>query len=299
MAGASSTRLVPFAYPATSGCLHLPAIGAAGRFRFGGPGDSVWGVVQSMPNQKPYSEFASLYDWVMDGVKYEMWADYVCRISKRFGVTGTKLLDIACGTGNTSFTMARRGYIVTGLDISPQMLAVAQQKRSSLDIASQVRFVCEDMRQFSLDETYDVITCLYDSINYLTDPGDLVKTFKCVRAHMKPTSLFILDVNTEHQLALTKRNHPTLFERGEDVALFWRDEWCPRTKIWRVRLDGFVKDGDKYRRFTEIHEERAYSISEIEEALSQAGLDRSFVFDAYSFNPPRHDSARLYFVAQL
>jgi len=246
----------------------------------------------------PYRDFAYIYDWVMHGVDYEMWADYVVSCAKRLGVVGTRLLDVACGTGNTAFTMARRGYRVTGIDLSQQMLDVARGKVEQLASGESVRFVQADMRDFSLGERFSVITCLYDSINYLLCIEDVRRAFGCARSHLDSHGLYVFDVNTEWQLSKTGRGSPTLFEREDGLALFWQDEWCQAQKIWRVTLNGFVRNENGFTRFREVHEERAYSIEELEDTLFDVGFSNVQVYDAYTFLPPRHHSSRLHFVCR-
>jgi SAM-dependent methyltransferase len=235
----------------------------------------------------------------MTGVRYEMWADYIEKLLKRFGIPGTKLLDLGCGTGNTTFSMAERGFTVTGVDLSKEMLAVAHDKLAARpEIVSRVRLIQADMRSFETGEMYDVVTCLFDSINYVTDRAGLEKVFKRVREHLKPNGIWIFDVNTEYQLSKSDKFTPVLYEKGDDVALFWRDEWFGKERIWRIYLDGFVKDGGTYHRFKEVHEERAYSIDELEESLLRTGFHRVTIYSAYTFEPPRYDSGRLYFVCR-
>jgi SAM-dependent methyltransferase len=245
---------------------------------------------------EPYTEFAEFYDWIMRGVRYTMWAGYIKDLLKRFGVQAKDLLDLACGTGNSSYALAKEGFRVTGLDRSKDMLAKAKEK--SKDSDHIVRFIEGDLRDFELDERFDVITCLFDSLNYLLTAADVAKAFVQVRKHLKPAGVFIFDVNTEYQLAKVVRYPPELYEQGDDVSIFWKDEWCPQEKIWRIHLDGFVRDGDRYRKFHETHEEKAYGIDELEALLAQASFTRVNVYDAYSFEPPRSDSGRLYFVCR-
>jgi len=257
-----------------------------------------------------YSRFAQMYDWVMHDVDYEMWADYILGLIRPARVNGKDLLDLACGTGNVSFAMARRGYRVTGLDLSPEMLDVARKKGQDLVLApvplpdgtvptiKPVEFVQGDMRDFHLGRQFHVITCLYDSINYLRTEDDLARTLMCARAHLKRGGIFIFDVNTEYQLARSHNKRAMMFEKGDQIVLFWQDRWIQKTKIWQVRLTGFVKEGDLYRRFREMHEERAYSAAEVTSCLDKAGFRRVTVYEAYAFQPSGPQSPRLYFVAR-
>jgi len=258
-----------------------------------------------------YSEFAHIYDWVMHDVDYEMWADYVTGLIQAEGVRGKDLLDLACGTGNVSFAMARRGYRVTGLDLSPQMLDVARKKAQDLVPASEMRsdqpvtpvqpvdYIHGDMRAFDLGRQFHVITCLYDSINYLRSQEDLAQAFTCSRNHLKHGGVFVFDVNTEYQLARSHNKPTVMLEKGDQIILFWQDRWVQKTKTWQVRLSGFVKEGEMYRRFQEIHEERAYSAAEVQACLDEAGFSRVTVYEAYARQPARPQSPRLYFVARV
>jgi len=257
-----------------------------------------------------YSQFAHIYDWVMHDVDYEMWADYVLGLIRAARVTGKDMLDLACGTGNVSFAMARRGYRVTGLDISSQMLDVARKKAQDLVLTPVPRpdgtvpavqpaeFVEGDMRDFRLGRRFHVITCLYDSINYLRTGDDLLRAFTCARMHLKRGGIFIFDVNTEYQLSRSHDKPATMFEEGDQIILFWQDRWIQKTKTWQVRLSGFVKEGEMYRRFQEIHEERAYSAAEVASCLDKAGFGRVTVYEAYAFQPSTPQSPRLYFTAR-
>ncbi len=257
-----------------------------------------------------YSEFAQMYDWVMNDVDYEMWAGYVLGLIRAARVKGNDLLDLACGTGNVSFAMARRGYRVTGLDLSSQMLDVARKKEQDLVLTpvpledgtvpttQPVEFIQGDMRDFHLGRQFHVITCLYDSINYLRTEDDLVSTFTCARAHLKRGGIFIFDVNTEYQLARSRNKPAMMFEKGDQTVLFWQDRWIQKTRTWEVRLTGFVKEGELYRRFRETHEERAYSAAEVTSCLDRAGFGRITVYEAYAYQPSMPESPRLYFVAR-
>ncbi|MBQ1188434.1 MAG: methyltransferase domain-containing protein [Peptococcaceae bacterium] len=75
-----------------------------------------------------YETLAVMYDALMDDVDYEAWADYIDRMLKKHGCPGKRLLDLGCGTGSISIPLAQKGYQVTGVDLSEEMLAVAREK---------------------------------------------------------------------------------------------------------------------------------------------------------------------------
>ena len=78
-----------------------------------------------------YSSFAGVYDALMKNADYKTRADYICKILFRHNIKNGLLLDLACGTGELSSELSRRGFEVIGTDASPEMLAVAQMKAAN------------------------------------------------------------------------------------------------------------------------------------------------------------------------
>ena len=91
-----------------------------------------------------YQAFAELYDELMDDVDYESWADYYTRLLSIYGIRNGKICECACGTGGLTIPLHRRGFQMTGVDISREMLWEAAQKSRKLGIA--MPFVQQDMK---------------------------------------------------------------------------------------------------------------------------------------------------------
>ena len=115
------------------------------------------------------------YDELTEDVEYEKRADFVEKLFLRAKRPVRSLLDLACGTGTMTELFARRGYTVTGVDYSPEMLAQAQQKLATLDPPPLL--LCQSMPQLKLLEKVDAAICCLDSINYLMRPRDVQRTF--------------------------------------------------------------------------------------------------------------------------
>ena len=244
---------------------------------------------------QPYTHFAKLYDRVMQDVGYDFWIDYIEQILARFKATPRSILDLACGTGNTTLPFARRGYRVIGIDRSPEMLAIAREKavRAGLEIT----FIEADMRHFQLSSAVDLVTCLYDSINYLLEPGDLVEVCRRVMQTLNPGGLFIFDVNSAYRLSHIPDT--TMFVEDDGFALVWENQYRQAERIWQIKLTGFVRsNGGLYRQFKEVHEERAFTVDEVAAAIDRAGLKLLAAYAAYGFDPPDDETARIYFVAE-
>ena len=117
-----------------------------------------------------YEALAASYDELTEDVEYEKRADFVEKLFLRAKRPVRSLLDLACGTGTMTELFARRGYTVTGVDYSPEMLAQAQQKLAAIN--SPPLLLCQSMPQLRLLDSVDAAICCLDSINYLTRPRD-------------------------------------------------------------------------------------------------------------------------------
>lgn len=198
-------------------------------------------------------------------------------------------LDLCCGTGDLLEKVCRHGYAASGIDLSPHQLAHARRN------APRAALARGDIRTLKMNRAFDVVTCLFDSLNYLTVRKDLLAAFRTARDHLAEKGLFIFDMNTfegMHDLwcrttAVHDRNGTVIVETSFDG----------KRARGRGLITGFMKEGKLYRRFREEHVERGYRASEIEACLERAGfLFRKY--DGESLSRPRKRSARLVYVCK-
>jgi len=245
---------------------------------------------------KRYAGLAAIYDYLVGGVDFEGWIDYLESLMARFGYKAEKVADLACGTGNTTLPLARRGYRTFGVDIAGEMLVVAREKAAVENL--MVDFLCADIRDFCLPHPVDLITCFHDGLNYLTEYGDLVKTFHCAGENLTAGGYFIFDLNAVRWLFGTK---PEVTVVEEDaLTLIWESAYIGDEDIWEVILTGFAieKELELYRKFKEVHREKAYRPTEVEAALNTAGLKLLASYDAFTFEPIHEKSRRHFYVAR-
>ena len=131
-----------------------------------------------------FTALATQYYELMQVVPYDAWVDYVLLLFSTVEHDPKKLLDCACGTGNVSFELAKSEIEVTGVDIAPEMIRVAQRK--ALQGGDKTRFFEADLSTFDLGETFDCATCLYDSLNYILEPETLRAAFARIAHHLEP-----------------------------------------------------------------------------------------------------------------
>ena len=139
-----------------------------------------------------YNKFAYLYDDLMDNVDYENWFNYIEDIFEKYDKKPKKILEMACGTGNLSYFLAKKGYNLTCFDLSEDMLSEAYGKLRKF---KNVKLLNQNMVDFKFSESFNAVISICDSINYITDKKDLIKTFKNVWNHLGEGGIFIFDIN--------------------------------------------------------------------------------------------------------
>ena len=113
-----------------------------------------------------YHELAASYDRLTNDVDYEATVEFYFEILRREGLCPRTAVDLACGTGSVTVLLASRGLQVMGVDLSEEMLTVAQQKAQELEAPPM--FVCQDLAQLRLPRGVDLAVCALDSLDYIT-----------------------------------------------------------------------------------------------------------------------------------
>lgn len=242
-----------------------------------------------------YTNFAYIYDRLMYDIDYSKWANYIEEIFKRNKAEVSLLLDLGCGTGSFCLEMAKRGYDMIGIDISSDMLCCARKKFE--DQGKDILLLNQDMTRFELYGTVDAVVCLMDSVNYITSKRDLKRMFKLVQNYLNPHGLFIFDINSAYKLEKVLADN-VFYDVGEDIAYIWQNNYDRRSRICEFDLTFFVKEGEHYERYDEIHRERAYLSEEIMELIDASGLKLLDMYDQLSFSPPKDESERIFFVCR-
>ena len=242
-----------------------------------------------------YSAFAQYYDALTDNVEYEKRCDYILELFKRNGAQPKLVLDLACGTGSLSITLAKRGFDVIGVDASEDMLSVAQQKAA--EEGESILFLCQKMQKLDLYGTIDAAICTLDSINHLLADKDVIEAFKKVSLFLNPNGYFIFDVNTEYKHRCVLGNNTFVYDT-ESVFCVWQNEYDEKKNSTTIKLDFFELIDGVYERSSESFAERAYSIENLTKWLQKAGLEVVGIFDEMTFSEPAETSERVFFVAK-
>lgn len=242
----------------------------------------------------PYGGFALTYDRMMQDVPYDQWVEFIEALFRHYQITPKIVLDLGCGTGSITKLLAKKNYEMIGVDLSQEMLMVAKKKIK--DSHLDVLFLCQDMTELDLYGTVGAVLSVCDSLNYLLTEEELLEAFKKVNNFLDPEGLFIFDINTDEKFK--QLGDQTYAESFEDCAYIWDNYYDEEDQTNEYYLTLFVEEKDIYRRYEEIHYERAYDIETITKIIEQAGLRLEGVYDGYSFEQPKATSERLCFVAR-
>jgi SAM-dependent methyltransferase len=218
-----------------------------------------------------YDALAPAYDLMTAGYDYGRWIGELLRWAGEHGLCGRRALDVACGTGKSFVPLLEAGFEVTACDQSRGMLAIAATK-----IPDPRTILRHDMRSLPVLGSFDLITCIDDSLNHLLSEADVRDALASMARNLAPDGLLVFDVNTlvAYRTAFAACD---VFE-ADDHLFAWRGLAGPDAQpgcIAEVQVDVFAPardDAGLWRRTTTTHRERHYPVATIEDLVADAGL---------------------------
>lgn len=229
-------------------------------------------------NDHAYTHYAALYDTIGQTAFTERLAVNVLHWLvphrwSRASLPQRRVLDLACGTGAATLVFAQAGCQVVGLDRSAAMLEYAHQKfRDGYD---NVSLLHEDIRNLGPrlpfnPHSFDLVTCFFDSLNYLLDDSDLQRVCQGVATLLQPGGLFIFDLNTEAEFCTWDECDQVVYD-GSEHLVYNRLHYDAGTGIATGRIVWFRYNNQQWWRGEETHTQRCWSDAEIEAALAATG----------------------------
>lgn len=197
-----------------------------------------------------YKRFSYFYDEVTSSLNYDLWLEFV----EPYLNKGDSILDLACGTGTFCTMLKLQGYESEGLDLSESIIEIANEKKriNHLDIPFHV---C-DMTSFNLNKKFDVITCFFDSVNFLSNKTQINNMLNCVHKHLKDGGVFICDIFSTTMLEEYDGN-----ELHEDYETFFIDWTTKKTSPKTLCHSIKIKDFDEV--FEETYYEYYYDVKDL------------------------------------
>lgn len=240
-----------------------------------------------------YTDFARLYDTLMTDIPYEQ---YVAKVLATIGnPRGKSLMDIGCGTGVLAEKFAQEGFLVQALDLSEDMLTVAEQRFQNSKL--NIPLYCMSMTEMSGIENLDVAIIAIDSLNYLSSENEVKETFAAVFSSLKNGGHFFFDVHSLFKMDELFLNGPFMFE-DENLAYIWHTEKGEFPHSVYHDLTFFVKNEDGlYERFEESHFQLTFDEQKYISLLKDQGFSIIQVHADWTSNSPSLESERLFFHA--
>ncbi len=240
-----------------------------------------------------YSGLAYVYDHIMDHVPYDEWIAGLETIFNKAGLKPVRILDCACGTGAMANRLAKKGYVVTGIDLSEDMLVHAQE--TALEENLKVRYLMMDMRDIRIKDQFDAVTSYFDGVNYLMGNKDLSAFFKSVEDRLKPGGLFVFDMSTKYKMEHVLGQN-TFAESHEDMAYIWENDYDVQAEKLRFDMTLFFEtDSGAFERHFESHLLKGHAVSTILSQLPKH-LELIEYIDGDTYESVRERSERVLFI---
>lgn len=242
-----------------------------------------------------YSGFAEVYDFLMKDIDYDGWINYIENVFQRESVKPKTILELACGTGNITNRLAKKGYDMIGVDISNEMLMFAKDKAYNLGL--DVKYLNQDMRELDFRKKVDSIICLCDGFNYILEESELLDVFKRVCSILSDGGLFIFDISSYYKVSEILGNN-VYGENFEDVSYIWHNYFDEESNICELDLTIFKREKGLFSRHQECHFQRAYRREEICDLLRMAEFKNIVAYKSFSFEQFNQNDERICFICK-
>lgn len=256
-----------------------------------------------------YQDFAYVYDTFMDETPYDEWCERIDAFIRKYGVSEAKrnvedvldseknlVVDLGCGTGTLTELLYEKGYDMIGVDNSQSMLSIAMEKRSQS--GNDILYLLQDMRELELYSTVGTVISVCDSVNYILDDEELLQVFSLVNNYLYPGGIFVFDFNTEYKYREIIGD-ATIAENREDWSFIWENYYDEESCINQYDVTIFVQEEEElFRRFSETHYQKGYTVEQIVSLLEQAGMNLVEMMDADTGDKVTAKSERVLVIAR-
>lgn len=245
-----------------------------------------------------YGALAGVYDHIMWTVPHSAWLSRIERDLRDRRKRPRSVFDIACGTGLGSEILYSRGYRpVFGADLSPEMISVARNKAAKTSL--EIDYFVQNAEETSLPDggTVDLVTCLFDALNYVTTLDGLHRVFESVARTLNIGGVFAFDLNAPYAL------RQGLFNQEDTIGNVrheWKATWDEESRLCTVNMDFWRTNPDGSEDvFSEQHIQRAHTKDEVRDGLRNAGFHEILFWGNYADKAPNSKSDRWLITAVL
>lgn len=219
-----------------------------------------------MEKQAAYKNLADWFEYLNDDCGYGNWSQYLISLLGAFPLkTG---LDVGCGSGRFTRDFQKRGYLMTGLDVSEEMLSRAKELSDREGL--RIRYLQGDVTRFKSFEKFDFVTAINDCVNYIPKKK-LLSAFKNVRSALNKNGVFLFDVSSERKFRKKIANTVSADDREEVTYLSFN---TVEEDVATMDVTLFVRRADgAFDRTDERHVQYIYKEKEVVSLLEAAGFE--------------------------
>lgn len=246
-----------------------------------------------------YHLLAPFYDALNAEVDYEAWRGYYeAQFRTYLSSPPTRILDLACGTGSMALSLAKAGYTVTGLDLSPEMLTCAQERTDREGLGDRLMLTMQDMTDFDVGGGYDAVVCTLDGINHLISREAVRRCFTAVRECLREGGLFLFDLNSHYKFEVIYGEEVYTMET-DDAYCIWQNDYHPKTGTCDFYIDLFTRRQDgAYIRHQDVQREKYYSLTTVKRLLGACGFSLESVHGGIDGHAVTETDDRWYLTAR-
>lgn len=218
-----------------------------------------------------FGNYSKYYNLLYTDKDYSGESDYVIKLLKKYANDAVNILDVGCGTGKHAALIAQRGYRVAGIDLSEEMISIAQSKNYE-----NCDFKVANARNFELGKQFDVITSLFHVLSYQTSNEALDEVFKNVSRHLKPEGVFIFDFWYTPAVLTQKPSVRIKRLEDDDIRVTRLSEPVHKfnENVIDVNFELHIhnKHTGEFEKINELHRMRYFSIPELEFFMNKSEL---------------------------
>lgn len=246
------------------------------------------------------TSYANQYDAMYGDKDYVAECNLVADAARENGVALDRVLDIGCGTGGHSLEWAGRDVRCVGVDMSPAMIAIAEEKSRSLPDATRPEWIVGDAQSFEADGAFDVATMMFAVLGYMNSNKAVIAALKNVRRHLRPGGLFafdcwygpaVLSVRPEDRVRVVEGAQGQTIRSASTAIDSFRHLAHVTFKLWNV-------EGDRYLGYAEeTHSMRYFFPQELDLLLQIAGFKLLSIRSFPGGEEPSDDSWNIFCIA--